>query len=127
MLFTSVLKLVDEQERHPPSELRILVVDDMVTNRNILSRRLEAIKDMGVQCTEIVEAVNGMDACNKFEGCDGNFQLVLMDCLMPVVDGFSATVKIHNTCETLGIEPVPSSQSLPASAPTFGTSVSNTG
>lgn len=107
MLFTSKLKELPDDEMQGVHSLRILMVDDMVTNRQILSRRLEAIKDMGVEYTDIVEAENGMDAFNKFKECRGDFQLVLMDCLMPVVDGFSATLKIHSECDRLGIEPVP--------------------
>ncbi|CAM9219246.1 unnamed protein product [Sphacelaria rigidula] len=105
MLFTSTLKELPHEKA--TQSLRILIVDDMVTNRQILSRRLESLKNMGVNYTDIVEAVDGLDALSKFTEYNGDFQLVLMDCLMPVIDGFAATLKIHGECERLGLEPVP--------------------
>ena len=37
----------------------------------------------------------------------GDVQLVLMDCLMPILNGFDATVAIHGECDKLCIEAVP--------------------
>ena len=104
MLFTSILP---RSEVPRINSMRVLIVDDMATNRLILARRLSCVHNIGVEHTEIVEAIDGQDAFSKFVNCNGNFQLILMDCLMPVVDGFKATVKIHDECERLGIEPVP--------------------
>lgn len=109
MLFTSILPLPESVAKDDESKqsMRVLVVDDMAINRTILIRRLACIGKMGIECTEIVEATDGLEAYTKFKASEGNFQLILMDCLMPVVDGFEATVKIHDECERLGIEPVP--------------------
>lgn len=106
-LFTSIVPLPMKVVKEENTLMRILVVDDMRTNRDILKRRLRCIERIGIRAEEIVDASDGLDAFNKFKDCDGNFQLILMDCLMPVVDGFEATVKIHQECERLGIEPVP--------------------
>ena len=83
-----------------------MIVDDINTNRNILAKRLEFVKTMGLEYVT-VEAVDGEDAFNKFKESGGDFQLILMDCLMPVIDGFEATSMIHQQCEKFGIEPVP--------------------
>ena len=62
---------------------------------------------MGFSLTNIVEANDGLEAVEKFIQYKGDFQIVLMDCLMPIMDGFDSTISIHNECEKIGIEPVP--------------------
>ena len=86
--------------------ISIMIVDDMNVNRTILAKRLEFVRSAGLNYT-IVEAVDGRDAVNKFNDADGDFQLILMDCLMPVVDGFEATKLIHDECSRRHLEPVP--------------------
>ena len=115
MLFESHLPEceIDENERgcreQSVEELnfRVLIVDDIGTNRLILKRRLESMVTMGLKITHIVEAVNGEDAVKKFSQHKGDFQLVLMDCHMPILDGFDSTVQIHGLCSSLGIDAVP--------------------
>ena len=110
MLFTSILPLPNTDAdlgKTKQGTVNILIVDDMRTNRAILTRRLECIHSLGIKYTQITEAVDGQDAVDKFLVGKGDFQLILMDCLMPVVDGFEATIKIHNECARMGIEPVP--------------------
>ncbi len=115
MLFESYLPEcgIDENERgsREPSlaemNFKVLIVDDINTNRVILRRRLESMVTMGLKITQIVDAVNGEDAVNKFYQNHGDFQLVLMDCHMPILDGFDSTVQIHGLCSSLGLEPVP--------------------
>jgi len=87
--------------------VRILLVDDISTNRQILRRKLYTLKSFGLNVGEIVDAVDGVDAVSKFTEYKGNFQLVLMDCHMPILDGFSATEKIHSLCFELSLEAVP--------------------
>lgn len=67
----------------PPQQLpsaRLLVVDDNDMNREMLSRRLQKL---GYEVTEVGD---GRIALDKLR--DGNFDLVLLDILMPVLDGF---------------------------------------
>ncbi|EAT13154.1 SpoIIE family protein phosphatase [Bermanella marisrubri] len=66
--------------------MHILVVDDQVTNREILKWLLE---DEGHQ---VSEAQNGEEAVNEFKS--GDFDLVLMDVIMPIMDGLEATKRI---------------------------------
>ena len=68
---------------------RILVVDDNEANREILLRLLASV---GFQ---IREATDGAEACSAFE--TWNPDLILMDLVMPVMDGFEAIRKIRAT------------------------------
>ncbi len=80
-----------ERERPPlivtetgglPSDARILLVEDDPVNRKVINGML---KRLGLEC-EIAE--NGALALDKLRTT--SFDLVLMDCQMPVMDGFTA-------------------------------------
>ena len=58
---------------------------------------LENLKSLG--CTVDI-AVNGLEAVDAFR--DGDYDLVLMDCQMPEMDGFEATTAIRQFEETAG-------------------------
>ena len=107
MLFTSFLPSSRSRTRSKLTNMTVLIVDDMATNRVILKRRLQCLKDMGMIFTDVVEASDGREAVQKFIHYDGDIQLVLMDCHMPILDGFDATLQIHKQCDALSIEPVP--------------------
>jgi CheY-like chemotaxis protein len=66
---------------------RLLVVDDNADNRLLLTRMLSNI---GFQ---VREAENGVEAIKVFEQWQPN--LIWMDMLMPVMDGYQATTKIR--------------------------------
>jgi signal transduction histidine kinase/DNA-binding NarL/FixJ family response regulator len=63
--------------------LKALVVDDNAVNREVLQ---EALLNMDAVVTL---SNDGMDALNKMHA--HNFDIVFMDCSMPVMDGFAAT------------------------------------
>ena len=67
---------------------KILLVDDDVRNTFALSK---ALQGLGM---EVVLADNGQNALHKLEEEDG-LELVLMDIMMPVMDGYEATAKIR--------------------------------
>jgi two-component system NtrC family sensor kinase len=67
-------------ETGPNAGSRLLVVDDNETNRNLLRRRLER------QQFSVAEAADGRQALQQLES--GNFDLVLLDIMMPELDGF---------------------------------------
>ncbi len=69
--------------------LRILIVDDIFTNRLLLS---ELIKTLGHQS---VQAENGKQAVDFFE--NESFDLILMDIEMPVMNGLETTDLIRKT------------------------------
>ena len=66
---------------------RILVVDDNVINQEVA---IGLIEDYG---SEIDTAENGRDAINALRS--RHYDLVLMDCQMPVMDGYTATEEIR--------------------------------
>lgn len=66
--------------------MKILVVDDQQTNRAILVWLLE---DEG---HEVIEAENGQEAVELYQQHD--IDIVLMDVIMPVMDGLAAAKKI---------------------------------
>ena len=67
--------------------LRILLVDDHPINRAVTSRMLSRA---GHQLTE---ATNGLEAVAAVAAAD--WDVVLMDCQMPVCDGYEATARIR--------------------------------
>ncbi len=80
----------------PPAGLRILVADDNPADRLILSRLVSR------QGHEVLAAENGADAVEQFRR--ERPQLILLDALMPVMDGFEAARLIR---EAAGEDLVP--------------------
>ncbi len=64
----------------PMPSARLLAVDDNDLNRDMLVRRLQKLG------YDVTEAATGREALAKLK--DGNFDLVLLDILMPDLDGF---------------------------------------
>lgn len=60
---------------------QILVVDDSAINREMLS-------DMLSDNYSIIEAANGEEALNILKERSYDIDLVLLDIIMPVIDGF---------------------------------------
>jgi adenylate cyclase len=77
----------DAARRVPPVGGRILVVDDNAANRDMLSRRLYR------EGYSVETASNGREALQKLE--DGGFDLVLLDIVMPELDGFAVLQRIR--------------------------------
>jgi CheY-like chemotaxis protein len=72
---------------------RVLIVDDNVFNLNVLESML---KKMHISC---LKAINGQEAIkvvkeSQNRKCCVPLKLVLMDCNMPVMDGYQATEEI---------------------------------
>jgi CheY-like chemotaxis protein len=69
--------------------LKILIVDDIFTNRLLLSELIKSLSHFSVQ------AENGKQAIDFLE--KENFDLVLMDIEMPVMNGIETTELIRKT------------------------------
>jgi len=69
------------------SGMNVLIVDDNRINRKIVAMALDGSK------ANIMMAENGLEAVEHFN--KQPFDIILMDCLMPVMDGFTATKNIR--------------------------------
>ncbi len=83
----------------PGKSVRLLLVEDLEDNRDLVTTYL---RDTEYQ-VEIAE--NGAVACEKIR--ERNYDLVLMDIQMPVMDGLTATKQIRNWEQNGGKTPMP--------------------
>jgi signal transduction histidine kinase/CheY-like chemotaxis protein len=97
----SLIKRLEAREKaslrpalQPGVEERVLVVDDNEINRFVV---VEELSQRGY-ATE--QARDGQEALEKFKG--GSYSCVLMDCQMPVMDGYTATRAIRGVEQALG-------------------------
>ena len=66
---------------------RILLVEDNPVNQRVAQRLLQKM------AAEVILANNGAEALERV--AEGGFDAVLMDCQMPVMDGFTAAARIR--------------------------------
>ncbi len=81
---------VDDAENYSLRDVRILLAEDNELNMEIASFLLEE------QGAKVTQAWNGQEAVDIFaESVPGEFDLILMDIMMPVLDGHEAARKIR--------------------------------
>jgi CheY-like chemotaxis protein/signal transduction histidine kinase len=93
-LKTALIEVLDEQHRDDtlPAEpvshpLAVLLAED----NPVTARVIEAmLKKLGATCTRVSNGQQAVDACQTH-----HFDLLLMDCDMPVMDGYAATRAIR--------------------------------
>ena len=78
---------------------KILVAEDNPTNQKFIRKFLNKF---GLEC-EIVS--NGKEAFDLYK--NKQFNLILLDCQMPVMDGYEATISIRNYEKEQNLKPIP--------------------
>ncbi len=83
-----------------PSDLKILLAEDNVINQRVALLLLE--KNLGLRADAVA---NGLEAVDALRHVD--YDLVLMDCQMPELDGFAATRRIRSASSAVRDRTVP--------------------
>ncbi|MZP31278.1 response regulator [Heliobacterium undosum] len=103
--FTARFRQADPAEEMslPPVEalrgIRALIIDDNETNRIILR---ETVKSWGVMPVEAPGGAEGIAEMKRAKAQGLPYQLVLLDCRMPEMDGFQVAERIHAEVELRG-------------------------
>lgn len=103
------IKLVEapQASQQPPNEAefwnthnkQILLVEDNVINQKLILKMLAKLNQT------VIVANNGLEAVEKVK--TGNFDLILMDCQMPEMDGYEATQQIRQYQSRSQMNPTP--------------------
>ena len=79
--------------------LPVLVVDDNATNRRILE---EMLTNWGMKPTVVEGGREALAALERARGSGSPFALVLLDAMMPEMDGFTLAERIRQDSELVG-------------------------
>lgn len=89
-------------EHELSGSIKVLIADDSLVNQTVAANLL---KRNGYNY-ELVS--NGADACKIFKERGDEFSLILMDCQMPIMDGFTAAAEIRRIEEQKSVsKPIP--------------------
>ncbi|MEM8843908.1 MAG: EAL domain-containing protein [Pseudomonadota bacterium] len=89
---------MSEQEEFHANGAKVLVVEDNNANQQVAIGMLERLG-----CVVTV-ADNGLEAINQVSR--GRYEIILMDCNMPIMDGYEATAKIRSIEGATGEVPI---------------------
>ncbi len=97
--------IVTESEQEEISDhlrsLHVLVVDDNIVNQRVIGGMLKKLGHT------VEYAADGRQALSAVAADHGDFGIVLMDCEMPVMDGFATTSEIRSYEQLQGKNPLP--------------------
>jgi len=85
----------------PINHMRILVAEDNQVNQIVIKKMLEKLG------SEVTIANNGEHAIEIYQNQHDEFDVILMDCEMPVIDGYKATHAIREWETLNNIPPTP--------------------
>ena len=91
------MEVAERAERY--ADVTILVVEDNPVNQEVALGMLEKLGFTAIS------ADNGQEGLDRLE--QGDISLVLMDCQMPVLDGYSATRQLRERESNSGAEHTP--------------------
>jgi CheY-like chemotaxis protein/HPt (histidine-containing phosphotransfer) domain-containing protein len=106
----------------PPEPIRlqdlpVLVVDDNATNRRILQ---EMLTNWRMQCVAVPDGPAALSALEQAQAAGKPFALVLLDGMMPEMDGFALAERIRQRSEGSGAPPTPPTLMMLSSADRSG-------
>lgn len=78
---------IEENARRREKEFRILVAEDNPINQKVIRRQIE---NLGFHADIVANGEEALTACAA-----KNYNLIFMDCQMPILDGYSTTEKIR--------------------------------
>ncbi|MGR5145448.1 response regulator [Photobacterium alginatilyticum] len=84
---SDLMTLQGKTDNHEQAQVNVLVVEDTIVNQKVAQMMLEKLG------AKVDIADNGQVAVAKYR--KGHFDLIFMDCQMPVLDGFKATREIR--------------------------------
>jgi len=82
------------EEKYIKKGMAVLLVEDNLLNQKIITFNLKKFNH------NVTIANNGLEAVNVFK--EKRFDFILMDIMMPVMDGLEATIKIREIEEQSG-------------------------
>ena len=83
---------IKSDDSFPPLNAHILVAEDNMINQNVIKRMLNKFK------VTADFAENGKIALDLFKKDQEKYKVILMDIMMPVMDGYSASTEIRKLC-----------------------------